>query len=89
MRDLGWSGDLHAFCSLQEVARIGMSRKPKSSTQSVAYPDKQHGDETGIKKQEEKRRKAHSMSTCCTLARESFSECEWTTGSQEARDGGS
>ncbi|CAE7566192.1 COL6A6 [Symbiodinium natans] len=34
-----------------------MSRKPKSSTQSVAYPDKQHGDETGIKKQEEKRRK--------------------------------
>jgi len=43
----------------EEEPRAGpsLTRKPKVSTNAVAYPDKQQSDETGIKKQEEKRRK--------------------------------
>ncbi|OLP85362.1 hypothetical protein AK812_SmicGene33682 [Symbiodinium microadriaticum] len=41
----------------EEAGPFLAARKPKVSTSAVAYPDKQQSDETGIKKQEEKRRK--------------------------------
>ena len=49
----------------QEEPRAGpsLTRKPKVSTSAVAYPDKQQSDETGIKKQEEKRRKAYACAS--------------------------